>query len=70
MQEIIILLLIVILIVLVKFKNYVTDNIKKIEFELQQLRKKIADKPSEPPTVPKADIKSKPVKNEEDTWQM
>ncbi len=69
MEEIIILLLIVILIVLVKFKNYVTDNFRKIEFELQLLRKKISDKPFEVPAIPKADIKSEPAKKAEGTWQ-
>ena len=69
MEGIIILLLIVILVLLITLKNYVTDNFKKIEFELQLLRKKIIDKPAEISAIPKPEIKTTPVKKEEDTWQ-
>ncbi|MEP7252835.1 MAG: DUF2339 domain-containing protein [Ginsengibacter sp.] len=69
MEGIVILLLIVILIVLITLKNYVTDKFKKIEFELQLLRKKITDSNPPPAPVVKPEIKSKPVNKEDEAWQ-
>lgn len=69
MEGIVILLLIVILIVLITLKNYVTDNFKKIEFELQLLRKRITDSNPPPASVVKPEIKSKPVNKEDEAWQ-
>ncbi len=51
------------------FKNYVTSYFKKIEFELQQLKKKLAEEPAETPKIYKTTTESKPIKPKEDSWE-
>ena len=69
MEGIVTLLFIVILILLITLRNYVSDNLKKIEFELQLLRKKISETTPQSAATAKNEINPKPVKKEEDTWQ-
>ncbi len=69
MEGIIILLLIVILIVLVTFKNYVTGYFKKIDSEIQALKRKLADAPIEPSKIIKTEVAKSPERAKEDKWE-
>ena len=63
-------LLIVILVLLITFRNYVTERFKKIESDLQQLKKTYSSTIPEPPkTVVKEVVQPTPKKTEKDYWE-
>ncbi len=68
-EGIIILLLIIILIVLITFKNYVTGYFKKIDSEIQALKRKLPDAPIEPSKVIKTEVSKSPEKAKENKWE-
>ncbi|HEV8082058.1 MAG TPA: DUF2339 domain-containing protein [Chitinophagaceae bacterium] len=66
--------MIVILIVLITFKNYVTGYFKKIDSEIQVLKRKLSEAPIEPSKVVKAAVarsqeKASEEKAREDKWE-
>ncbi|MEP6950280.1 MAG: DUF2339 domain-containing protein, partial [Ginsengibacter sp.] len=70
MEGIIILLLIIILVLLVTFRNYVTDYFKKIESDIEQLKKAPPVRIIEPPKVVTKEVtEDKSKKAAEDYWQ-
>ncbi|MEP7232475.1 MAG: DUF2339 domain-containing protein [Ginsengibacter sp.] len=69
MEGIIILLLIIILIVLVTFKNYVTGYFKKIDSEIQAIKRKLSETPIEPSKIIKTEVAKSPEKAKEDKWE-
>ncbi len=71
MEEISLLLIIVILVLLINLKGYVTDRFKKIESELQHLKKLYSSTIPEPPKkiASSEPTKDKPLMKAGDYWQ-
>lgn len=70
MQEIIILLLIVLIVLIINFRSYVTDRLKEIDADIQEIRNKYRSTLSEPTKpVVKEETKVIPKPIEKDYWE-
>lgn len=54
---------------LVTFKNYVTGYFKKIDSEIQAIKRKLSETPIEPSKIIKTEVAKSPEKAKEDKWE-